>query len=166
MARTKQASLVADRVESVLQLLTLAAMQLPDDFSGLGVIFYDSLTDLPFLPLDVSRGGETLELPVSGLDPVCDLLVRTARTSSQWHDGFHFVHASSLTLTHICQFVAPPIPDDSAEVPRASGARHMTALLASRINGILAIGLLTQGKVISIYESGKRTLRTPKRCYP
>ena len=165
MAGAKQAPLEVHRVRSVVRLLTRAATQLSDDFSGLGIVFYDSLAELPFLPLDVS-GDENIDLPVSGLDSVCDLLLRTARTSSPWHDGFHFVHAGSLSLTHLSQFVAPPLPDDCDQLPHASGARHMTALLASRVSGIVTVGLLTQEQVVSIYESGELTLQKSLKCYP
>lgn len=145
---------------TALQLLTLAAPKLSDDFSGLGIVFYDSLAELPFLPLEVT-GSESFDLPISGLTSVCEVLVRTARRSSHWHDGFHFVHAGSVSLTHLCQFLAPPLPDDGDDLPRASGARHMTALLASQVRGIVMVGLLTQERVVSIYESGKLTLHTP-----
>ncbi|MCA9182382.1 MAG: hypothetical protein KDA51_13040 [Planctomycetales bacterium] len=160
MAGTKQAPLEAHRAHTALRLLTLAASKLSDDFSGLGIVFYDSLAELPFLPLEVS-GSENFDLPVCGLNAVCDVLVRTARRSSHWHDGFHFVHAGSVSLTHLCQFIAPPLPDDGDDLPRASGARHMTALLASQVRGIVTVGLLTQEQVVSIYESGKLTLHKP-----
>jgi DNA integrity scanning protein DisA with diadenylate cyclase activity len=48
----------------------------------------------------------------------------------------------------------PPLPDRGDALPRATGARHMTALLASRVSGIVMVGLLTQERVVSIYESG------------
>ncbi len=34
----------------------------------------------------------------------------------------------------------------------------MTALLASRVSGIVMVGLLTQERVVSIYESGELIL--------
>ena len=142
---------------SVLQLLRHAAPRLASDFPGLGIVFYDSLAALPHLQLEVS-GNEYFELPVEGLEPICDVLARTARRSSLWHDGFHFVCAGSASLTHLCQFIAPPLPDPSAGTPRASGARHMTALLASSVTGIAAIGLLTHEREVSIYEAGQLTL--------
>jgi hypothetical protein len=86
------------------------------------------------------------------------VLARTARLSSPWHDGFHFVHTGSPSLTHLCQFIAPPLPNPAAPPPRASGARHMTALLASKVVGIAAIGLLTHERAASIYEAGRLTL--------
>lgn len=140
-----------------LQLLKRAASKLSDDFSGLGIVFYDSLASLPFLPLEVA-GRESSYLPVFGLGAISDVLARTASRSSHWHDGFHFVHTGTVSLTHLCQFIAPPLPDMGDAFPRASGARHMTALLASRVNGIATSGLLTQDRVVSIYESGLLTM--------
>lgn len=137
-----------------LDLLRHAAPKLPSDFAGLGIVFYDSLKALPHLQLEVV-GNERFDLPVQGGELICDVLVRTARISSPWHDGFHFVHAGSVSLTHLCQFIAPPLPNVSDATPRASGARHMTALLASQVDGIVAIGLLTQEHVASIYEAGR-----------
>lgn len=120
------------------------------------MVFYDSLAALRHLQLEVG-GDEHFNLPIEGLEPICDVLALTARQSSPWHDGFHFVHIGSASLTHLCQFIAPPLPDPSAASPRASGARHMTALLASKVAGISAIGLLTDERAASIYEAGRLT---------
>lgn len=138
-------------------LLQHAAPRLASDFAGLGVVFYETLAALPHLQLEV-RGDERFDLPVAGLVPISGLLARAARRSSPWHDGFHFVHVGSGALTHLCQFIAPPIPDPSEVRPRAGGARHMTALLASSVPGIVAIGLLTHDREASIYEAGSLTL--------
>lgn len=143
---------------SALQLLRQVAPRLANDFAGLGIVFYDSLTALPYLPLEVG-GDERFELPVTGLEAICEVIVCTARLSSQWHDGFHFIHADSASLTHLCQFIAPPLPDLPATPARASGARHMTALLASRVAGVTAIGLLTHEREVSVYEGGLCTVR-------
>lgn len=138
-------------------LLQHAAPRLASDFAGLGVVFYETLAALPHLQLEV-RGDQRFDLPVAGLEPISGLLARAARRSSPWHDGFHFVHVGSGALTHLSQFIAPPIPDPSEVRPRAGGARHMTALLASSVPGIVAIGLLTHDREASIYEAGSLTL--------
>ena len=77
---------------SALQLLRQVVPRLADDFAGLGIVFYDSLAALPHLPLEVG-GDEHFELPVTGFEAICPVIVRTSRRSSQWHDGFHFIHA-------------------------------------------------------------------------
>jgi hypothetical protein len=120
----------------------------------------DSLRALPFLPLEVG-GDEMFNLPVSGLDAVGEVLAHTAKRSTHWHDGFHLLQADPLRLTHLCQFISPPLPKAGDSVPRASGARHMTALLASRVAGIVAVAILTQERVASIYEAGTRTKSEP-----
>ena len=141
---------------SALHLLRHAAPKLPSDFAGLGIVFYDSLMALPHLQLEIV-GDEHFDLPVQGLELICNVLARTARLSSPWHDGFHFVHAGSGSLTHLCQFIAPPLPNVSDVAPRARGARHMTALLASQVSGITSIGLLTHEYAASVYEAGRLT---------
>lgn len=141
---------------SALHLLRQVAPKLSSDFAGLGIVFYESLKALPYLPLDVV-GDERFDLPVTGIELICDVFARTARLSSPWHDGFHFVHAESTSLTHLCQFIAPPLPSMSDAAPRASGARHMTAILASKVVGIVSIGLLTREHAATIYEGGRLT---------
>lgn len=141
---------------SVLHLLRHVATRISGDFAGLGIVYYDSLMALPHLQLEVVD-DERFDLPVRGNEAICHVLTRTARLSSPWHDGFHFVHAGSASLTHLCQFIAPPLPNTPDTAPRASGARHMTALLASQVAGIVAIGLLTHEHAASIYEAGRLT---------
>jgi hypothetical protein len=143
---------------SALQLLRNTAPKLASDFAGLGIVFYDSLAALPYLKLEVG-GDERFDLPVLGLDPICEVFAQTTRQSSAWHDGFHFVCSDTATLTHLCQFIAPPLLSLTNTAPRVSGARHMTALLASKVAGITAIGLLTHERVVSIYETGRLTMR-------
>ncbi len=142
--------------DSALEILRLAAPQLSSDFTGLGVVFYDSLISLPYLQLAVVS-DESFDLPVRGSELICEVLARTSRLSSAWHDGFHFVDGGSRFLTHLCQYIAPPLPPQSNTVPLASGARRMTAILASQVAGVTAVGLLARDLSVSIYESGQLT---------
>lgn len=127
----------------------------PQDFVGLGVIVYNGLDELPHLPLkvpafDAQFGG------VVGEEAVATSLARISALHSPWHDGFHFVRLSDFRLTHVAQFVSPPIPVRAGAVTPERGARHMTATLASMVNGIaLACVLPTQGEMF-FYKNGKR----------
>lgn len=134
--------------------MRMVAAKLPSDFSGLGVVFYRSLHALPHTPLTLPR-EEAPSLPVDGAAEVALSLARAGSKSSSHHDGFHFVHLVSLRLTHLSQYVSPPIPQRLASVPVGGGARHMTAILASQVEGITSVGLLTQRGQIALYEGGE-----------
>jgi len=122
-------------------------------FSGIGIVFYHSLSVFPFVPL----GNQTsIDLPINETTSIVVKLAAVADISCPQHDGFHFINVSSGALTHLSQYISPPLV--SAECialeRRPSGARRMTALLASSVEGIDCVGLLDTVGVIEIYRSG------------
>lgn len=139
-------------------LLRHIALQLPNDFTGLGVVFYEDLSALPFIALDIST-GQKIRLPVNGLKDIASTLARASSATSDWHDGFHFVDVSKQQLTHLAQFLSPPLPQNGEPAPKASGARHMTAMLSTKVEGIVGIGLLTHGHELAFFERGAQTFR-------
>lgn len=144
--------------EFAATLLRHIALQLPTDFTGLGVVFYENLDALPFIALEVSA-GQKIRLPVNGLKDIASTLAWASSATSDWHDGFHFVDVSKQQLTHLAQFLSPPLPQNGEPAPKASGARHMTAMLSTRVEGIVGIGLLTHGHELAFFERGAQTLR-------
>ncbi|HZW14456.1 MAG TPA: hypothetical protein VFF81_14850 [Noviherbaspirillum sp.] len=144
--------------EFAITLLQRIAHQLPSDFSGLGVVFYDHLEALPFIALEV-LSRDQIRLPVNGMGAIASTLASVSSSSSGWHDGFHFVDISKQQLTHLAQFLSPPLPKPNVPTPKASGARHMTAMLATRINGIAGIGILTNNNELAFFDHGMQTLR-------
>jgi hypothetical protein len=144
--------------EFATTLLQCIALQLPSDFAGLGVVFYEHLEALPFIPLEVLP-REQIRLPVNGLESIASTLASASSLNSGWHDGFHFVDISKQQLTHLAQFLSPPLPQPGEPLPRASGARHMTAMLATKVEGIVGIGLLTHGNELVFFDRGAQTLR-------
>lgn len=136
-----------------LELLRATGMGLPSDFTGLGVVFYDRLDELPFLGLTVDSEID-IQLPVLGWMKIAKTLARAASLRSGWHDGFHFVNVKQEALTHLAQFVSPPLPVAATEVPMAAGARHMTAALATRVHGVLGVGIVTNRNEISYFSDG------------
>lgn len=144
--------------EFAAAMLRQTALQLPADFTGLGVVFYESLNALPFIALEVSA-GQQIRLPVNGLKNIASTLALASSATSGWHDGFHFIDVSKQQLTHLAQFLSPPLPQIGEPTPKASGARHMTAMLSTRVEGIVGIGLLTNGHELAFFERGEQTLR-------
>jgi hypothetical protein len=150
-ARMEEIELPAQRF--AFAVLRAAGIQLPPDFAGIGVIFYRQLGSLPFIGLAV-HPDNGIDLPVTGRAAIATTLAKISSLGSGWHDGFHFVDVEREALTHLSQFVSPPLPRSPALSPRVSGARHMTAALASRVQGVLGVGILTNGREISYFSSG------------
>lgn len=137
-----------------VRVLRAASAQLPIDSTGLGVIFYATLDELLFLGLDVPPVADG-SLPVFGESAIATTLAQVSRVGSGWHDGFHFVDVEREVLSHLAQFVSPPLPLLSATTPAAAGARHMTAVLASRVQGIHGCGVLTARSELSYFSDGR-----------
>jgi hypothetical protein len=95
------------------------------------------------------------DLP-KGIDEGVQFLAELADESGPFHDGFHLIDVSTMTLTHICQYVAPHIPTGPPrwKLDRSVGARYMTALLASLAPCVtLAVTMSTTGE-ISVFDQG------------
>jgi hypothetical protein len=138
-------------------LLTRISSRLPDDFSGLGVVFYEQLDLLPFLQLGSTPNG-IVQLPAHGIDDIAIMLAEISSRRSGYHDGFHFVDVANRRLTHVAQYLSPPLPRGFQDFS-ATGARHMTAILCSMIPGIAGVGLLTNSHELLFLESGEQKLR-------
>lgn len=133
-----------------------------EDFSGLGLILYHSPLSLPVLPL--TRTESRLQLPTRNLQQSIKLLREVCQLKSAFHDGFHLVNASSLGITHVSQFFAPPIPEIVPKLISANpiGARFMSAWLGSLLPSVCVTAILSkveggivfsQGEMRSIFSS-------------
>jgi hypothetical protein len=134
-----------------------------ETFSGIGLVFYSDLEELPSVPLG-HRNAMKPDLPVFGTEAISRILAKVSDQASPWHDGFHMIDMQSQSLTHISQFLAPPLkcleqpPED---LP--SGARQMTALLTSLIPGIMYVGVLSMGDEIIVYKNGRVLARATEK---
>lgn len=139
---------------AIQMMQRIASDRDPTCFSGLGVIFYASATDLPVIALgDVSRFPH--QLPVSGMDDIVRILTSISRMDSDWHDGFHLIDSRTMTLTHAAQFFAPVIREsvEVAAVGFPVGARHMAALMGSASHAVDCISLINSNGSIHIFEN-------------
>lgn len=140
----------------MLQIMEKVWQERTAGFTGLGVVFYASPIDLPSTPLrgDVDALGV---LPVYGMDNIVRRLSAASDLHSSWHDGFHFVDVAQFGLTHLAQYLAPPLasqvlPDG---IERPSGARQMTALLTSCLASVAAVAVMSTAGDIRLYASGR-----------
>lgn len=145
---------VDNRISSLFHLIEKA---LTPDFSGLGLVFYTSLLELPHLALDTPSYG-SMVARVVGEGLVAETLARVSSYQSPWHDGFHFVRVSDFSLTHIAQYVSPKIPSGLSVLSIRGGARHVSAALSSMSPGITLTAVLpAQGNGV-VYKGGQGKL--------
>lgn len=146
--------MVADELDTRLaSLLRAARVGAGANFTGLGVVFYKDLVRLPHLSLEAPAWIAVV--PV-GDAAVTMELSRLSTVHSPWHDGFHFVRVSDMCLTHVAQFVSPPLNPVGSFVPSERGARHMAAALVSMLEGIVCVGVVPAHGEVAVYRSGRR----------
>ena len=90
------------------------------------------------------------------LKNINETLLRISTYSSAYHDGFHFYDINSKKLTHISQFISPPLESVAymnIENIIPCGAREMTAYLTSSIQGIFCVGLISANKTIKVFKN-------------
>lgn len=118
------------------------------DFSGVGLILYKDICNIPIFPLRQTD-------PQFDVKDLVQKLINISRLDSEYHDGFHMV-SEYFELTHIAQYFSPSIISD-VEVNRTKkiGGRYMAALFGSKINGVMLTGVVTKGSGLTIFEDGR-----------
>lgn len=149
---------VIDREHFYDLLLALSANR-SEDFVGLGVIVYSAFQGLPVISLGTDASSPPT-LPVRGEKDVMSMLSILATRQSEHHDGFHLINAETGDLTHLAQFVSPPL--DAAHrnplVHTVNGARQMTALLASTMPQVEFTAIVTAEGDVQFYCGGTQAL--------
>jgi len=144
------------RYESLAsEIHTIFCEGIPQNFSGLGVVIYRGcFKGLPVSPL----------LEKSEIEPAIDydvgiarFLLSISRYSDIQHDGFHFIHELK-GLTHLCQFVSPPIPTEYTPKQYGVGARYRSAELTSLMDNICAVLVVERSGNIRAFINGAMTV--------
>ena len=136
-------------VASVAELLINAQHRIPKrEFGGLGLLVCSDASALPMCPL-------SSEETAPDIADVVGAICNASMLSNPHHDGFHIL-SSDLKLTHTNQYIAPPVPPDFLPVCRTPGfgARHMSALLASRLPAVICAAVLNTRNSILIFADG------------
>ena len=136
-----------------VKLLKKLAKDKKNRFSGLGLILYDQqyLKNIPTISLKPSilcPNGISIQSKKA-----INYLLEISENSHILHDGFHFFNHNGI-LTHISQFLAPPICPELV-YNELNGSRYLTALYVSKIKGVIATGIITQGYNVYYFENGK-----------
>ena len=144
------------RPDEIYDLLGQVQSHATHAFSGLGLIFYSSLVDLPVVALgDQSLFPRTL--PIADRQTLASLLAEISTLSSPWHDGFHLIDANSFALTHVSQFLSPTVDSlrQSSSQGLPIGARHMAAMAGSKIASVSYAALLSNKGIPVVFQRGR-----------
>ena len=150
---------VVQLVLEVRQILEAVHSAMPtSEFCGVGILVCSDASALPMCPLG---GEEDVGDPNDIVRAICNASMR----SNPNHDGFH-VLSSDLHLTHTNQYIAPPLspgfvaPDG---IP-GFGARHMSALLASRLEPVACAAVLNTQDEILVFADGRLLFHSAHGC--
>lgn len=141
--------------EWVTRLFRLLSGDVPSSFEGVGLVVYHPPMVLPVTPLvPIARMPANKAIDVEGS---AGFLRSLAASPENLHDGFHLIDAQRLVITHICQYVAPPIPPmmPSQALPYPVGARYMTALLASLLPTVVLTATLNAREGAVLFVNGQ-----------
>jgi len=152
-----------EECDFAFDLLDQVRVRAPSDFTGLGLVLYTAPLRLPVAAL----GDQSLfrpALPVRGAEQIAGVLAEISTASSPWHDGFHLLDVHERALTHVCQFLAPPLELVEAPLGRALpvGARHSAAVAGSRLESVACTALLSNSGGALVFHRGVAMIRPSK----
>jgi hypothetical protein len=136
----------------VMDLLGSISCNRCSNFSGTGIIFYRDLVNLPYLQL--SAADEKPNLTQADSFDIASTLSSVSIMRSPYHDGFHFIDIEHWQISHLSQYISPPIPQGADKQLHGTGARLMSAMLASLLHGIVCVGLVSKEGKIYLFHSG------------
>ena len=139
-------------INKALSLLNSISKNRESDFSGTGLIFYSDLSQLPFLQLE----NESIKPNASIFFEweIASAICKISTIRAPFHDGFHFIDIEAWKITHISQFISPPIPNNASQRIRGTGSRLISAYLASLIDGIKCAGIVSQTGKVHLFHTG------------
>lgn len=146
--------------QQVVQLLRAILASAGRDFTGIRLVIYRQPMQLPCRSLGDQALFEA-RLPVAGAAAegrrrLAQVLAGISRRGSRWHDGFHLIEASTFQLTHVCQFLSPPLDllPEPAPGQEPVGARWQSTVATSRLPGVALTALISSRGEPFIFEQG------------
>ena len=119
------------------------------DFSGLGIIIYNNLENLPTSSL---RENSKLNDEIYDYESIVNYLVSISSKLSDYHDGFHLI-SSQLHLTHVCQYFSPPIVK-GIDLNFIYGGRFRAGLYGSYLEAVSLCGIASMAYSPLLFHKG------------
>lgn len=117
-------------------------------FTGLGVIVWDGVTELPVCAL-------TDEQPTLAKGTLASHLAALGEQECPVHDGFHILTEDFVLVASGMYFSPPIVPGVNWDRTRHYGGRYAAALFGSYLPGVLATGVLSASYGMAIFPHKK-----------
>lgn len=139
---------------NLLKLLKEINSLKSSQFSGLGLILYKG--DVNLLPISgLKKINEDIHLPLASYNLILEFLLDISQSDNKYHDGFHLLN-NNFKLTHISQYVAPPIIENMVLDSESGGSRVRTAVYSSFLNNVIASGVLSNDYGPIVFVKGHK----------
>lgn len=134
------------------ELLNKIVKSSPQNFSGIGLIAYDSKKFDSKSHCNLRPNFRNPQYYIKNVE-FSDYLAQIADYHNTLHDGFHFMNESGI-LTHVAQYFVPPVVENL--IPNQDhGVRLHSSMCGSTLEGVLFIGVICSDYKIYIFQSGK-----------
>lgn len=119
-----------------------------EEFSGVGVVVYENIENIPIFPLRKN-------ILSFNDDDIVKTLVKISTLKGKYHDGFHLI-SHDWRLTHISQYFSPPIVKSAkVDYGKPFGGRYIAALFGSSLPDVLFTGIASSEFGIAIFKEGE-----------
>jgi hypothetical protein len=134
--------------EKLKMLLNKIDAAKDNNFEGVGIVISADYSNIPMISL--KSMPEDFE-KLNSANPLYVTLLELSKKSSPYHDGFHILN-ENYEIIKLSQFLAPPISISERSINY--GSRYITALLTSRIPGVIATGVLGKSYSPKVFVNG------------
>ena len=145
---------ISKLVNDFIGLLTTISQKSNGDFSGVGLVLYESLESLSNYHCNLVNDQQQLPALQLGTEALVNYLLTIADYQHPYHDGFHFINNQG-QLTHVAQFLSPPVYKLKNNNTR-QGARTFCSQCGSNIPGVVLVGAISSTQQVSLFHQGNR----------
>lgn len=140
-----------DLLVKIYKLLKIIKYRKPPNFSGLGLVFYDTQKFDKSHHCDLRPYLENPRYNIAD-QGICEYFIDIANFSHTLHDGFHMINEYG-DLTHLAQYFVPPVVRELKPNPD-HGVRLYSSLCGSTIEGVLFIAVISSNFKIYLFKTG------------
>ena len=119
------------------------------DFTGLGLIIYKDLNNLPIESMNGNCHVKKLNDPKL----IADKLINISKKNNNCHDGFHLLN-EDFELLGLSYYFSTPI-SKLYKPSRVKGSRYRTAFYGSLLRNVLCTVSISSGFEVFIFINGK-----------